>query len=71
MIRIYQFLFSPQKGVFYHLWLFSSPCLFQETCSDFAFRKIQEKGIKKGIPEIIKRISQCHSLNKNKFKNFK
>jgi putative component of membrane protein insertase Oxa1/YidC/SpoIIIJ protein YidD len=66
IIKIYQLFFSPQKGVFSHLWLFSSPCLFKESCSDFAYRQIEEKGIKKGFPNIFQRICQCHSFGKNK-----
>lgn len=64
LIKIYQLLISPQKGIFRNLYLISIPCRFEETCSEFACREIKEKGVVKGVNQSLKRISQCHPFKK-------
>ncbi len=65
LIKIYQLLLSPQKGVFRNIWLVNIPCRFNETCSEFAARNIQEKGVLRGGKLAMKRIAKCHPFSNN------
>jgi hypothetical protein len=60
LIRIYQYLFSPYSGAFRNFYFFQSQCKFEESCSNFALRVIQEKGAINGVKLAVQRISQCH-----------
>lgn len=66
-ILFYQKIFSPHKGIFRQFYLFPSPCLFLETCSDYALRQIKEKGWKKGLKSALIRLGNCHFFKKQKY----
>ena len=50
-IKFYQFSISPLIG---------SNCRFTPTCSDYAIRSLQEKGLIKGLLFSLKRLLKCH-----------
>lgn len=62
LIKIYQLLFSPHRGVFRQFYFATPPCMFEESCSDFACRQLKEKGTFQGIKLTTQRIAQCHSF---------
>lgn len=45
--------------------LFGAQCRFEESCSHYTERQIEEKGLTKGIILGIKRIASCNSYNSN------
>ncbi len=50
-IKFYQFSISPFIG---------SNCRFTPTCSDYAIRSLQEKGLIRGLFFSLKRLLKCH-----------
>jgi len=64
-IRIYQNIFSPDKGFLVRLGLKKpQTCVFYPTCSDYSIKALQKYGLTKGIKMSIKRILKCHPWQK-------
>lgn len=59
LLKAYKILISPLLTA-----LFGNACVYKETCSDFAQRKVLEEGVFKGLLKGIKRISTCHPYSK-------
>jgi len=57
LIKFYQFVFSPDKGVFKTK---NPVCRFWPTCSNYGLQAIEKHGIFKGVWLTIKRILRCH-----------
>ncbi len=57
VIKIYQLIFSPDKGVFKTN---RSACRFWPTCSDYSIQAIEKIGALKGSWLAAKRILRCH-----------
>jgi len=64
LIKIYQFFLSPKVGIFRQFYFFPAACRFEESCSDFAYRIIKERGSLKGSVLAIKRLGRCHPFLK-------
>jgi uncharacterized protein len=62
MIRIYQYLLSPDKGVFS---LGRRTCAMHPTCSEYMEQSIEKYGLLKGFLRGIRRIGRCHPWQKN------
>jgi len=60
LIRLYQFFFSPGRGLFRQFYFFPANCRFEESCSDFAYRVIKENGAFLGLKMAIRRLGRCH-----------
>lgn len=63
LIRLYQKTFSPDHGwcrVFYPY----GCCRFTPTCSEYAYKTIQKKGLILGLPKVFWRILRCNPWNK-------
>ena len=64
LIRIYQIFISPRRGILRHFYFINTQCRFPESCSDFAYRVIKEKGSIRGMKLSLVRLSKCHSWSK-------
>lgn len=62
LLRIYQFTFSPRTGIFRFFYPFPSPCLFNPSCSEFAYQQIKKEGLK-SLKVIFKRLIHCHPFH--------
>lgn len=63
LIRFYQKIFSPDHGIFSHLFPYGF-CRFYPSCSEYAYRAFKEQGIIKGSLLTIWRILKCHPWNR-------
>jgi len=61
LIRAYQSVFSPDKGIFRKR---MPTCVFYPTCSDYAVEAIQKHGSFRGGWLTLKRIIRCHPWQK-------
>lgn len=58
LIRAYQHTLSPDHGPM-HVFFPMGACRYEETCSQFTYRAIEEHGLR-GIWRGLKRLSTCH-----------
>jgi len=65
IIKGYQAVFSPDKGVLVKMGLKSAKtCAFYPTCSDYSIEAIQKYGFWRGLYMSIRRVSRCHPWQK-------
>jgi uncharacterized protein len=57
-IRGYRYLLSPWWG---------NHCRFDPTCSEYAMRAIEERGVLRGTWLAMRRISKCHPWHRGGF----
>ena len=57
-IRGYRYLLSPWWG---------NQCRFDPTCSEYAMRAIEERGVLRGTWLAMRRISKCHPWHRGGF----
>lgn len=62
LIRLYQILFSPRKGIFQSIFPKYFGCRFSPTCSEYSSEAIEKYGVVKGLLLGIKRIFRCNPL---------
>lgn len=66
LIRFYQKIFSPDKGIFVKIGIKKpTTCVFYPSCSDYTINAIVKYGSIKGILKGIKRVARCHPWQKN------
>ena len=62
LIKLYQILFSPKKGIFQFLFPRYCGCRFFPTCSEYSAEAIEKYGVVKGGLLGAKRIFKCNPL---------
>ncbi|MCM0604803.1 MAG: membrane protein insertion efficiency factor YidD [Xanthomonadaceae bacterium] len=66
-IRFYQWIISP---AIHTLLGAGNGCRFEESCSHYSFRMIEEKGPIAGTWLAIKRVSSCHPYTSKKLRSY-
>lgn len=64
LVRLYQRVFSPDKGVLRFLYPISGACVMYPTCSDYMIQAIEKYGVFVGVFKGIRRIGRCHPYQK-------
>jgi len=64
LIKFYQKIFSPKKGIFKNFFPSFWGCRFFPTCSEYTFQAIEKYGALKGCFLGAKRILKCNPFNK-------
>ena len=64
LIRAYQIIFSPDKGLLRYLYPTVGACNMYPTCSEYMILSIQKYGVLRGIFRGIRRILRCHPYQK-------
>lgn len=64
IIRVYQVIFSPDKGIFRALYPSRGGCVMYPTCSEYMILAIWKYGSVKGVLRGIARIGRCHPFQK-------
>jgi len=60
LIKLYQIVFSPRKGIFQFLFPGHFGCRFFPTCSEYSSEAIEKYGVVKGGFLGVKRIFRCN-----------
>ncbi len=67
LIKFYQKVFSPDKGLLVRMRLKKSDtCVFYPSCSEYTIQAIAKHGSVKGVFKGIKRVLRCHPWQKNR-----
>jgi len=65
LIKIYQFIFSPDQGIFSYFSV--RVCRFCPSCSQYTYQAVKKYGVLKGVFKGVKRILRCHPFNEGGF----
>lgn len=63
-IVLYQYVFSPDRGVLRVLYPFRGACMMYPSCSEYMILVIKKHGVMKGAFLGIVRIGKCHPFQK-------
>lgn len=64
IIRIYQRVFSPDRGIMRYFFNTSSHCVMNPSCSEYMIQAIIKYGPFIGLYKGIRRILRCHPFQK-------
>lgn len=65
VVRGYQKIFSPDKGILRGVYPIRGACRMYPTCSDYTILAIEKHGIPKGLLFGLIRVTKCHPFQKN------
>jgi putative membrane protein insertion efficiency factor len=64
LLRFYQKVLSPDKGILSLIFPIRQTCTMYPTCSDYMIQAIEKYGVGRGMWKGVRRILRCHPYQK-------